>query len=159
MQKLCVVQRCLVIFSIPKLAAVLYTFWGSVCWQSLNTSSGARNFWFICFVPLNLLFPSSPSSSFPSLQILSLPVLFSDLAGPEATMSCIPCTIYCVYYHPLELRSNPLVLELPVLTSVSVLYMHLCIHPLFPRPVLVSPLKLHGPHQSYQFTAFSFADI
>ena len=35
-----VVQRRLVLFSIPKLAAVLHTFWGVVGWQSLNTSSG-----------------------------------------------------------------------------------------------------------------------
>ena len=66
-------------------------------------------------------------------------------------------TVY--YYHPLEFRSNLLVQEQPVLTPVSVLCMHLCIHPLFPRLVLVSPLKLHGPCQSYQFTALSLADI
>ena len=46
------------------------------------------------------------------------------------------------YYHPLELRSNLLALEQSVLTSVSVLYMHWCIHPLFPRLVPVSHLKL-----------------
>ena len=43
MQELCVVQRRLVLFSIPKLAAVLYTFWGIVRWQSLNTSSGGKD--------------------------------------------------------------------------------------------------------------------
>ena len=43
MQKLCMVQRRLVLFSIPKLAAVLHTFWGVVRWQSLNTSSGGKD--------------------------------------------------------------------------------------------------------------------
>ena len=92
---------------------------------------------------LTLIFPSFKFS--PTLFTLSSPLfppspIVSPFAQAWLDLKLHVSTV--CYYHPLELRSNLLVLEPPVLTSVSVLCMHLCIHPLFPRLVLVSPLKL-----------------
>ena len=116
-----------------------------------NTNIVVRNFWFVCFVFLNLLFPSSPSSSllsnslppsllYPQLSFLPL-LLFPPFPRPGWTWSYMDVSTVC-YYHLLEFRSNLLVLEPPVLISVSLLCMHLCIHPLFPMLVLVFHLKL-----------------
>ena len=130
-------------------------------WHCMTQIIVSRNFLFISSYPL-----SSPSSSLLSLQILSLPLFPpSPIIYPfsqawldlKLHLYHVLSTVY--YYHPLELRSKLLVLEPPVLTSVSVLCMHLCIHLLFPRLVLVFHLKLHGTYQSYQFTALSLADI
>ena len=98
---------------------------------------------------LTLIFPTFKFS--PSLFTLSSTLfppspIVSPFSQTWLDLKLHVSTVY--YYHPLEFRSNLLVLEPPVLTSVSVLYMHLCIHPLFLRLVLVSPLKLHDPHQS-----------
>ena len=129
-------------------------------WHCKTQIIVARNFWFICFISLLRIL----TFMFPSFQILSSSsTLFppSPIVSPFSQtwldLKLHVSTVY--YYHPLEFRSNLLVQEQPVLTPVSVLCMHLCIHPLFPRLVLVSPLKLHGPCQSYQFTALSLADI
>ena len=99
---------------------------------------------------LSSLFSSStpfPPSPHPLLSFLPLLILYSPpfpFVSPfsQSWLNLKLHVSTVCYYHPLEFRSNLLVLEPPVFTSVSVVYMHLCIHPLFPRLVLVSHLKL-----------------
>ena len=92
---------------------------------------------------LTLILPSfkfSPSLFTLSSTLFPLSPIISPFSQTWLNLNLHVSTV--CYYPPLELRSNLLVLEPPVLISVSVLYMQLCIHPLFPRLVLVSPLKL-----------------
>ena len=182
----------------------------------------ARNFWFICFISLLLIF------MFPSFQILSLPLLIlyslSSLSSPSTLsppslhpllsfLLSSPSTLFPPSPHPLlsflpllvlyslsSLSSSstlfppsprlyslsslsyhfplfpdlaepevllpsfrtqilPFGIGATSLNSESVVYMHLCIHPFFPRVVLVSHLKLVHIKATSSEPHLSLADV